>query len=170
MSGEIFRQNTPPKSGPTHDVIRCEAGSRVWVQILSEQIWGCWTHWDGARSRECRGENGGCWGHQQGWPTRWKGYLFGYEPTRKACVFVELTPGAAEEIIRLMPTSGNLRGMVLKMERRSHSKRSTILVELGAPMGDTSKLPAAQDPEPVLRKLWGWADTPKALYEAPTEA
>ena len=166
MKRKVFRQDTPPKAGPSHEVVRCDPGCKVWVQVLSERIWGCWTHWDGNRSRECTGEDGGCFGHSQNWPTRWKGYLYAFDPTRKQCVFVEITPAAAEEILRLSPTNGNLRGMVLKMERRTNAKRSGILVELVAPMGDPDKLPKPEDPEPILRKLWGWKDFPKPLFDA----
>jgi len=155
---ELRRQNEPPKPGPDVEVIRCEGKAGVRVQIVSDSIWGVWTHWDGHRSRECTGEGQECQGHANGWPTRWKGYLYVWCATRKSFCFVELTPAAATEIIRQQGTIPSLRGYLLRLDRTGSSIRCKVAVELTASPAGGCSLPKAISPEPVLRKLWGWRE------------
>jgi len=155
---ELRRQDAPPKPGPDILVIRCEGKAKLCVQVVSEAIWGCWTHWDGRRSRECTGEDSTCTGHSNNWPTRWKGYLYVWCPIRKAFCFLELTPAAATEVERQKINEASLRGCFLRLDRAGQSIRSKILVELSYPNLREVNLPIAMNPEPVLRKLWGWRD------------
>lgn len=159
MSSNLRRQDAPPLPGPLHEVIRCEAGPGVRCQILSKTVWGCWTHWDGMRSRECTGEGSECFGHASGWPPRWKGYLSVWCGIRKSIVILELTPASAGEILRQAGPGTSLRGLLLRLDRHGSSIRAKIAVELTASVCDLSNLPEALEPEPVLRRLWGWKTT-----------
>jgi hypothetical protein len=157
---KLRRQNDPPKAGPEVEVIRVVPGAGVRGQIISDGIWGCWTHWDGRRSRECTAEGPLCDGHRAGWPQRWKGYIYIYCAVRKACVFLELTPAAGEELIRQNGSSSGLRGRLLRMDRHGASLRAKIIVELTAGLNGLHNLPEEANPEGILRKLWGWGNKP----------
>lgn len=158
MEMQLRRQDKPPKPGPEVEVIRCEGGAGVRVQVVSDSIWGVWTHWDGHRSRECTGEDDNCIGHRSKWATRWKGYLHVWCPFRKAFCFLEITPMAAAEILRLLGGSPSMRGMHLRLDRVGGNKRAKIAVELTKGLGDVTILPEPLSPESVLRKLWGWKE------------
>lgn len=155
---DLRRQDAPPKPGPDILVIRCDQKVGIRCQIVSDGVWGCWTHWDGRRSRECTGEDNSCTGHANQWPTRWKGYLYVWSPAHKAFCFLEITPAAASEIARQQGDAPYLRGWFLRLDRQGASIRCKIVVELSNPNLDTSALPKPLNPEPVLRKLWGWRE------------
>ena len=159
MESALRRQDKPPKPGPEVSVIRCEGGSGVRVQIISDTIWGVWTHWDGHRSRECTAEDESCIGHKSKWATRWKGYLHVWCPFRKEYCFLELTPASAGEILRLNGSNPSLRGKLLRLDRVNGNKRAKIAVELTSGVSNVGELPVPQSPEPVLRRLWGWKTT-----------
>lgn len=184
MSAPLNRQDNPPKPGPRHELWRVEPPNGFAGQIVSEAIWGVWTHWDGYRTRECTAKvvdpadevataeigdssdnesmqapamNGtSCRGHAAKWPLRWKGYLHVWNSIAKSYGFLEITPAAAEELLRQAPKTGSLRGLLLVMKRHGTSIRSKIQVQLSAPAGVSDKLPHPQDPEETLRALWGW--------------
>lgn len=156
MDRQLRRQDVPPRPGPEIEVIRVEAGPGVRCQILSPAVWGVWTHWDGARSRECTGDDASCVGHEKGWPTRWKGYLYVWSSAHKSNVFLELTPGAAAEIIRQHGDGSSLRGLLLRLDRHGTSIRAKVSVELTPCVAGVETLPPDLSPEPILRKLWGW--------------
>ena len=69
--------------------------------------------------------------------------------------FLEITPGGAEEVLRQAPSTGSLRGLLLRA-RHGESIRSKISIELSIPAGGMESLPQALDPEDTLRSLWGW--------------
>ena len=97
-----------------------------------------------------------CRGHLAKWPLRWKGYLYVYDGVTKKIGFLEVTPGGAEEILRQAPSHGELRGLLLRMDRHGTSIRSKITVELTSPASVNEFLPEPVDPEETLRALWGW--------------
>lgn len=185
MALPLNRQDCPPKPGPSDEIFRVKAGSEFTGQICSETIWGCWTHWDGYRTRECTarfiteetGEHEGetesirdqgirlldhatagtqCRGHAARHPLRWKGYLHVYSQGHRKYGFLECTPMAAEEILRQQPTDKNLRGLLLRMYRIGQSDKSRIRVELTKGVLDVASLAKGKDPEQTLRALWGW--------------
>jgi len=160
IESKLRRQDDPPKAGPETEVIRVTPGAGVRGQIISDGIWGCWTHWDGRRSRECTGDLSECEGHRSSWPQRWKGYIYIYCAVRKDCVFLELTPSAGEELIRQNGSSVGLRGKLLRMDRHGKSMRAKIIVELTQGLNGISNLPLERSPESILRTLWGWANKP----------
>jgi len=160
QSSRLRRQDDPPKAGPEVEVIRVAPGAGVRGQIISDSIWGCWTHWDGRRSRECTGDVNECEGHRAGWSQRWKGYLYIYCATRRECVFLELTPGAAEELLRQNGAPSGMRGRLLRLDRHGKSIRGKIVVELTEGLNGINNLPPERSPETILRTLWGWANKP----------
>ena len=180
----LNRQNVPPKPGPREEIFRVKPTTGFRGQIISHNLWGVWTHWDGYRTRECTArvvlpdepqptdEEGGndvhpsmqappmqgtkCRGHLAKWPLRWKGYLHVYDASTKKFGFLEITPGAAEQLLRQVPSDGNLRGLLLRIDRHGTSIRSKCTVELTRPAGGSDNLPDPADPEETLRALWGW--------------
>ena len=184
MNAALNRQDTPPKPGPAVLVWRVEPGVGFRGQICSESLWGVWTHWDGYRTRECTAkyvhvdEKGkpvnkpdesdeeasqknataktSCRGHAANHPLRWKGYLYVWNGVLREYGFLELTPAAAEELLRQAPKDGALRGLLLRVDRAGNSMKSRLVVELTKSATDLTTLPQPQDPEATLRKLWGW--------------
>lgn len=182
----LNRQDFPPKPGPKLQLWRIEAGSGFVGQIVSQNLWGVWTHWDGYRSRECTAkklgvgestdekkavdvevtqsmqapemQHQGCKGHLAKWPLRWKGYLYVWNGQANDFGFLELTPGAATELLRQAPSSGILRGLLLRANRNGKSIRTKCSIELSPSAGGFDKLPPPVDPEDTLRSLWGWAN------------
>jgi hypothetical protein len=183
--GALNRQDVPPKPGPAMEIFRVSAGTNFKGTILSESLWGVWTHWDGYRTRECTakfvyddgGENAGqvesirdqgirlldhptgdteCRGHIARWPLRWKAYLYVFNQGLRKCGFIELTPLAGQEILRQAPASKNLRGLHLTVGRSGNGNKTKCWVELTKGVISEAELPKPQDPEDTLRCLWGW--------------
>ena len=183
--GTLNRQNAPPKPGPSVEIFRVTAMEQFKGTIVSESLWGVWTHWDGYRTRECtakfvyddEGDHAGqietireqglrlldhptdgtdCRGHIARWPLRWKGYLYVWHQGKKKYGFLEVTPHAAGEVMRLAPADQVLRGLQLTVGRSGAGNKTRCWVELTKSVMPLSNLPHAQDPEDTLRCLWGW--------------
>ena len=151
----LNRQDKPPEPGPEREIVRVSPGNPFSGQILSASLWGCYTHWDGFRTRECTEPVENCAGHQSSLPLRWKGYLHVWDSRHGSFVFLEITPAAAKEILRLAPSNEPLRGLVLGMKRSGSSIKGRLEVSICRGL-NLDRLPKPEDPEPILRKLWGW--------------
>lgn len=145
--------SVPPPPGPRDEVRRLAANEGFIGVILSRDFWGVWTHWDGNRSLPCHAEKSKCEGCQAGLPARWKGYLHvivGHGP--EDC-FLELTPSAADALLKAIPKGTEFRGLVLNAQRGRGAK-ARLKVSINPGKLDASQLPEGKDPEPVLRALW----------------
>lgn len=150
-----------PQPGPSELVVQLGAGQTFLGVILSTAIWGVGTHWNDragkhGRSERCEKEHGECSGCNGHLPCRWKGYLHVYCFVRKRDVFLELTPGATEQLNLQVQTGEVLRGLRIHAMRGGGGKKSRIDVKLDAYNGNLSTLPAEKDPEPILQTLWKW--------------
>ena len=146
----------PPEPGPTNLVLRISPKIPFIGQILSSALWGCYTHWDGYRTIECTENPGLCRGCVAQMPQRWKGYLHAWDSLTKKFVYVEFTPASAHQLLNQLPPRGDLRGLILKISRSGATMKGRLSVSVTPALGPTDSLPDGEDPEPVLRKLWGW--------------
>lgn len=154
---DLRRQNTPPKPGPACEILRLNGPERRTFYVLSESVWGVWTHWDSRskRSVPCTGESAAdCEGHKNQMPSRWKGYLCVLDVFRGRVAFLELTPGGAAQLALQTKTNESLRGSVLIGSRTSAGKGSRVRFEVQSYVRDDEILPPARDPEEYLRALW----------------
>lgn len=71
-------------------------------------------------------------------------------------VFLELTPGVAEQIEIQAPPERVLRGLRITLRRGEGGKRTRLKAEIALYHGDISALPQDVDPEPFLEALWNW--------------
>jgi hypothetical protein len=146
--------HTPPPNGPELLIVRLKAGKKLLCVILSQSLWGVWTHWNGARSEPCFQERAHCNGCKRGLPKRWKGYLHVWDLERRRQVFVELTPVAAESINSQVGLGSVLRGYRVTLERMK-GDQSRLIVHVHPMHTDSDTLPPAKDPAGTLTKLWG---------------
>ncbi len=155
---QALRGAVPFKSQPQQLVKRLSAGERMSGFFLSEALWGVHTHWlkEGKRGRSvrCTKERGACVCEERDLPSRWRGYIHVYdEGTREFC-FLELTPGAAEQLLRQLPDRENLRGIRFEAYRTPGGDTGRLNIRLGTHTVAIETCPPGQDPEPVLEKLW----------------
>lgn len=168
MTRPLTREDRPPKTGPRYQVVRItEPGVHV-LTILSPKVWGVQTHWSGKGTIRCYRRSDEpperCDNCVAQLPRRWKGYLFCVEPqvvrfgansgqevSRE--IFLELTPGAAEQIFEHEQYVPSLRGLRLKIERTRGGKNGRLNCQL-YPQEVPEDLPPDRDPEETLRRLW----------------
>lgn len=148
----IARQDSPPavtrviriRSVGAHDVF---SGT-----IVSESLFGFWTHWDGRRTIPCWKGQAHCPGCDTEQPTRWKGLIELFDAAQRSTYFVELTPLAAKEFLARLGEE-SMRGLRISIQReRKHSRAPLNLVMLDRHHG---QIPKAHDPWPTLKVVWG---------------
>lgn len=146
---------TPPAPGPRDEIIRLKNANVRRFVILSAEVTGIWSHWDGERSVGCTGtDKDDCEGHRKEWPLRWKGYLHVIDSYTSKPGFLEVTPGCAKALLTFFGTSRSMRGYNLKVWRSSDKKGSRLLCEVGQPVAALEALPSERDPYPSVARLW----------------
>jgi hypothetical protein len=156
MTGQLNRQDRPPKSGPDLWIRRLKKKQWVIVTILCDSIWGVYVHWNGSKTEPCFEDKKKCPGHARQLPLRWKGYLHVWDHERKEECFLELTPLSAEQLLEQLGQLCGMRGSRCRVERMDGDKARLRVTLLGA--GDHhGELPAEKSPLPTLSKLWGIA-------------
>jgi len=152
-----FGDDAPPP-GPEMDVIRLDKSVQLQVCILSEAIRSVFVHWNQnkgskGRTEPCFREN--CKGCKFHLPRRWKGYIHCHLAKEKKEAFVEVTPGAAEDLALALPNGISLRGLNVIL-RRQDGKKARMRVDLMPEFlaSDPSKLPEEKLPWETLARLW----------------
>jgi len=144
----------PTRKKEDHWVERVRPGATLHLVILSETLWGLEAHWTGTKTIECLGKANGCRGCAAKNPVRWKGGIHVWDLTRKESYFVELTPGSARRLLGMAKQDEPLRGLKIDLFRSGRAVNGRLCVELIGGRLDPVKLPAAQNPEAMLRWLW----------------
>jgi hypothetical protein len=147
----LNRQDRPPRPGPEIEVLRIKAGATGQCIILSESLWGVWTHWNGRASEPCYSEKKDCSGCKRGYPKRWKGYLHVWDCFARREAFLELTPQSADHVL-CQAGADSLRGYRFQFQRGKGDKARLTVTLL--PSVQLQNMPEPKDPYKVLAYLW----------------
>jgi hypothetical protein len=136
--------------------MKIEGTTRIGGIIVNEKVWGFESHWDGEnhRTTQCSGGPELCQGCLRKLPLKQFGVIEVYSLTNKGSEFVQLTPGAWDELERLA-SDGSLRGMRVILQRRSSKPKQPIVIDLIDWYDEVDKLPKPTDPISTLRRIWG---------------
>lgn len=147
--------HTPPCEPRTIVLVRLKAGDTLTCRILSKQIWGIWTHWDGAKSHPCILNAGACKGCKDSQPKRWKGFLHCLNVSNRREMIVEVTSFAFSQFLdQLSAEKGNLRGLRVLFERSKGADNGRLKMSLLASEAGFLELPGEKAPSLTLMKLW----------------
>lgn len=153
MAGTI-RGATPPRPGPSVNIVRVKTEQGQKFLCLSTAVFGQWIHFYGNRSHECSADRGDCDRCRQGWPRKWKGYVHAVQLSDNERVFVEITPAAYSLIVQAIPPGENLRGLILAIGKTKGGAKGRYRIAIEGIRRDPIQLPEEEDPLPVLRYLW----------------
>ena len=98
---------------------------------------------------------------------RWKGYAHVYDHANRDQCLIELTPGAARQLLVALGTHETLRGMRVMIARGKGAKaRLSVSIQKMPTASELHKLPREHDPLITLSKLWNFrADDPPEFNE-----
>lgn len=146
---------TPPSEPRTIVLVRLKAGDSLTCRILSKQIWGIWTHWDGKKSYPCVLGAGACKGCRTQDPKRWKGFLHVLNVANRREMIIEVTAFAFSQFLdQLTKERENLRGLRVLFERAKGSDNGRLRMSLLASETGFLELPVESAPSWTLMKLW----------------
>lgn len=155
MAG-LFRQDEPPRPGPSLPLMRLGAGATVRFLLLNSRLFGLWTHWVNKKSIPCLEPQAKCEGCKTGACRRWKGYVHAVNMHNRQEGFLELTPVAAQQLLEQAGRGNSLRGLQVQVQRGGGEKaRLKIDVQFSRPLTSAEKLPEEKSPEITLNELWG---------------
>jgi hypothetical protein len=163
---ELNRSDLPPDRKEGLFLRRLKAKQKTTVMILSRTLWGCFIHWDGKRSSPCIKLKALCDGCRAGKPKRWRAYLHVYDLHNRKEEFLELTEGAARQLLDQLPAGIELRGERVQFERLAGDQARvhvTALIRVDLP----EWLPVEKSPLKTLCDLWGVKVTTTGDPEAP---
>jgi hypothetical protein len=95
--------------------------------ITSEEVLGCYTHWDTYRTQPCPGD--GCPLCLDGQPKRWQGYLSLQSQSTQKQVVVQITALAAQQLQQEKARYGHIRGLLADFSRVAKRPNARILVQ-----------------------------------------
>lgn len=157
----------PPDPGPELEVRRVGAGLSMTVLFLCVRFRGFWTHWNQGRRRTqpCLDPIETCPGHKAQLPLRWKAYAHVYDHGQRDQCLLELTPGAARQLMQALGGLADLRGMRVQIARGQGAKaRLNVSVQKMPTDAEKLKLPREHDALVTLAKLWGFDGGPPPAF------
>jgi len=154
MSGPIRWADVPPpvRSRCYAKIISPVSRAGFSVVLIARQLTGVFTHYQDGRTRPCAGRE--CWCFAEGKVPRWKGYIPCLEFPGAKLALLELTEGAANQLLSHFDEKEGYRGLHLHVFRRTNKSRSPVDVKV-QPKTYVRELPKSFDPVPVLLNLWG---------------
>ncbi len=154
MNG-FARSNVPPRPGPELEIIRVVTAGTFMFRVLSETLWGMWTHWETNHSTPCFLEKAKCYGCTKGLPRRWKGYVHVINALKpNSTGFLELTPFAGQQVLDQCPASVSMRGMRLQVTRTQGGAKGRLRITVLPDLAPGTDLPLEKTPEATLCRLW----------------
>lgn len=149
----FFDESPPEELGPVGLAVKRapSIGRDIWT-ILSEQLYGCSTHYYRRRTQPCVGD--GCEICASGQPRRWYGWLVGYDVARREKVIVEVPPGVALALRAYRGQVGNLRGHCICLSRRNKKENGPVKAEFAAGKFASELLPPCPDIVALLSRMW----------------
>jgi len=162
-------QNEPPSADSIGGVrlVRTPASHPLRGVILSDDLVGRPTHYDGTRTVPCEGPR--CDLCSKGLPWRWHGYLALWCPTIQERVILELTAQASQRIAEHRRTYGNLRGFDLTANRPRGKPNSRVALLIGTKRQPEHLLPPAPDVPRIMTYIWGTDQRASQLRPRPVE-
>jgi len=154
MSGPIRWADVPPPPRSKVFAKIVSPVSRIGFScvLIARQITGVFTHFQDGRTRPCSSRD--CWCARERSLPRWKGYVPCIEFPGAKVALLELTEGAATQVMAHFTESDGLRGLHLHVFRRTNKPRAPVDVTV-QPKTYSRELPKPFDPVPVLLNLWG---------------
>jgi len=157
--GFIRRIDIPRNVTKVIPMLKIRATDDGILACCSPAVYGYATHWDGKRTRPCTAVMGQCkFCKDPNFSTRDKGVILVATTAGQLHGFLELTPLAFDDLVRLSKTMQGLRGMLLRVRRQHQSMKGRLMVEYTGQYSGPVELPADQDPEPTLRRMFGLPD------------
>lgn len=156
--------HTPPPANAAGGVrlIRTPAAGTLRGVILSDQLIGTRTHYNGIRTLPCPGLD--CEQCTKGVLWRWHGYIGVWLPKERERIVLELTASASQRLADHLATFGPLRGFDLAVSRPRGKANSRIVVTLGTTRQPTQLLPPDPDVVAVMDYVWGYSPTPHDMH------
>jgi hypothetical protein len=152
----IRRCQTPAVKPRVKRLLKVTSATRYVGQIVNDSVWGFWTHWNASRRRteRCVGRSEGCEGCLAELPLKQIGIIELYNPQATASAFVQITPGAWDDLLIRVPRA-SLRGLQVVISRKPGSDKQPVIIDLVSYDADASHLPAPTDPWTTLARIWG---------------
>lgn len=133
-------------------VKRCPTKGRLVIQIWSHDLVATPTHYVANRTRPCTGTT--CEVCNAGTRPRWHYYLAGMDTRTKERTILELTPNAAEVLIRNFDERRSLKGCYVALERATPKPNGRIIARVGPPQPNDVETPKAPDVRPIMERVW----------------
>lgn len=139
------------------------------VTLLADTFRGEWTHWRGRPFLCYRCKD--CWGCQQRMPNRWNGYIACWDHGEHRRRVLQLSEGAARQLLPLKVEYGGLRGCCVELRRADPRKENSPVIVKLLHRQEPGELMKEHPIDDSLNHIWGinedWGR--KAPLEAPGE-
>jgi hypothetical protein len=154
-------ESTPPATDSMGGVrlVRTPSSSAARGIILSDELIGRATHYDGRRTTPCMKLH--CDLCTKGLPWRWHGYTALWLVTQQERVILELTAQASQRLVDHHKAYGSLRGFDITVCRPKGKSNSRIQVVLGTKRHPEQLLPPCPDVPTIMSYIWGMPATPE---------
>jgi hypothetical protein len=157
---KIAKRGHPKAPKVRGNILRLLASQQFTFLCNSPQPWEVPIHWCG-RSLPHLQDASKCVGCKRGFPTRVVYYLHVYTYERRAWEFLELPEGAMRELEKIVGDVATLQGVRFLLRRKKGDK-AHLAFELqphNSVMQPGYVYPQEEDPEKLLRYLWGMNET-----------
>lgn len=154
-------ESTPPATDSMGGVrlVRTPANGAARGIILSDELIGRATHYDGRRTVPCQKLQ--CEMCTKGLPWRWHGYVALWLVTQQERVILELTAQSSQRLVDHHKTYGSLRGFDIVVCRPKGKANSRIQVVLGVKRQPETLLPPCPDVATIMCYIWGATPAPE---------
>ena len=151
----LHTSDCPPPFRPTLTLVRLKAGEQMTFRILSERVFGLYTHWNGKKSSPCLKDPAECQGCKRGYSTRWKGFLHVLNVQTQRQLIFECTAFATSLFLDQVEDRRHLRGLRVLCERSRGADNGRLKMTLLPGTTSFIDLPVEVCPLATLEKLWG---------------
>lgn len=154
----LHRQDTPPSVKALIGIKKVAAAERFTCLVVSTEIHGYWTHWDGQRTVPCLNGPKLCPYHLKLIPARWAGFVHVANPDGTGNNFLELTALAAQTLLDVCRGRQSMRGAIIHVNRKNGKLRSPLEFALVGEFDLNKPFRAPADPLPTLKRIWRMPD------------
>lgn len=146
--------NIPPDPRDFANIrlVRVPASGAILGIVTSNDIEGCWTHWDKYRTQPCPGED--CPLCRDGQPRRWQGWLSLVSQVTERQIVVQVSPLAAQTLGEIRTKYGKLRGLLVEFTRAAKRPNARIIVEARQLPKPPAHLPPPVNIQKYMELIW----------------